>query len=142
MTPRSAHNNEGEGKLAGVRVLVAEDSLPITIVIETAIEMEGGVMIGPALTPEGACELARQQSPDMAVVDLNLGEHSALGLIEELSGAGVKVVVATGYDLDDKTRRALSGIPVLTKPYTAAQLIDLMTTRSRHRDVWPGTVVD
>lgn len=116
--------DEGGGKLAGVRVLVAEDSVPIAIVIQTAVEAEGGVTIGPAGSLDDASELARRQSPHLAVVDLNLEERSALGLVRELSSAGVKVVVATGYDLDAQTRQALTGIPVLTKPYSAAQLIE------------------
>lgn len=121
-----ARSSRSEGKLAGIRVLVAEDSLPIMVVIETAIEAEGGLTIGPAATLEDACELARRESPDLAVVDLKLEGRSALELINQLSAAGIRILVATGYDLDDEMQRALAGIPVLTKPYTAVQLIERM----------------
>src|SRR5690606_4707 len=117
-------SDQDHGQLAGVRILVAEDSLPITVVVETAIEAEGGTLIGPAASLDDACALARAESPDLAVIDLNLEQRSALGLVCDLAAAGVKVVVATGYDLDAETRRRLAGIPVLIKPYTAAQLIE------------------
>jgi DNA-binding response OmpR family regulator len=118
--------SKGRSKLAGLRVLVAEDSFHIALVIETALEAEGAAIIGPATSLDTACQLARTEEPDLAIVDLKLQDQESLPLIRQLEDAGVKVVVATGYDLTAKLDRELSGLPVLKKPYTPEQLVDLV----------------
>lgn len=134
MTQR-ANETRGEGgdgaaatavgrDLRGLRVLLAEDSFNVTLVLETALEAEGAVVIGPAGTLEAACELAGSQKPDLAIVDLDLGGLDASPLVHQLMDSGAKVILATGYDLPQDTGNAFSGLPVLKKPYTPAQLID------------------
>lgn len=115
----------GNGRnLKGLRVLLAEDSFNVTLVLETALEAEGAVVIGPAGTLEAAYELAGAQKPDLAVIDLDLGGRDASPLVRQLTDSGTKVIVATGYDLPEETGNAISDLPVLKKPYTPAQLID------------------
>lgn len=52
-----------------------------------------------ALNASQALELARQQPPDFALVDLKLGESSGLQLIEPLRGLreDMRILLVTGY---------------------------------------------
>lgn len=118
--------SQGAGRLAGLNVLVAEDSFPIALVIETALEAEGAATVGPVASLEEARRLAGDSEVDLAVVDLQLGDQSALDLIHQLAGAGVTTVVATGRELDQEMQTMVRGITVLKKPYTAAQLVETL----------------
>lgn len=110
--------------LAGLRVLIAEDSFHITMAIETALLAEGAEIAGVAGTLERAMKLARSLKPAVAVIDLNLGDEDSLPLIRLLRGTGAKMVIATGRELTGQMKNELSGLPVLMKPYTAPQLVE------------------
>lgn len=134
MTQRENRTRSGEAEgapssgdsrnLKGLRVLLAEDSFNVTLVLETALEAEGAIVIGPVGTLEAAYELAGSQQPDLAVIDLDLGGRDASPLVRQLMDSGAKVIVATGYDFPEDTNDAFSSLPVLKKPYTPAQLIE------------------
>lgn len=112
------------GRLEGRRVLIAEDSFPVALVIETALEAEGAAIAACVASLEEASALARTEPLDLAVVDLQLGAQDALPLIRLLREKGVAVLVASGRDPHTEIKQAISGLPVLRKPYTAQQLIE------------------
>lgn len=106
-----------------MRALVAEDDFHIALVIETALETAGIEVVATVSRVEKALEIARREKPDVAVVDIRLGESYSFPLIRQLRNLGTKVVLATGTEPNSKIEGEFSGVPILRKPYTAEQLI-------------------
>jgi len=75
---------------------------------------------GPAATSADALELATEQKPDVAVVDINLKGEMAYGLIDQLHDKGVRIVVATGYAVPRLTEKVAA---VVQKPFNRTDLL-------------------
>src|SRR6185437_7120060 len=60
-------------KLAGLRVLVVEDEMMVSMLIEDMLTDLGCAIVGPASRLDEAMELARATEFDCAVLDVNLG---------------------------------------------------------------------
>ncbi len=127
---RSTSNSGAGGReMDGLRVLIAEDSFPISFALEMALEAEGATPVGPATTLAAAQELVGSQEIDLAVVDLRLGDHDSLPLIEQLVDAGVEIIVATGREDTSDLTVDFPGLRVLRKPFSPQALIDLIRAR-------------
>src|SRR5262245_3244287 len=81
-----------------LRVLVVEDSWEISTGLQILLEASGATVVGPVSTTADAKRLISEDTPDAAIVDINLrdGELS-YDLIDQLHDLGVRVVVLTGY---------------------------------------------
>ena len=60
------------GALEGCRVLVVEDELAIAMLLESALEDERCVVVGPCGCLRDALAAARNEALDLAVLDVNL----------------------------------------------------------------------
>ena len=85
--------------LAGMRVLLAEDSWHIAIALRQTVEMAGATVVGLAATLPQAERLARAANFDAAVMDLNLHNELTVPLVTRLAESGIKVIVISGYDV-------------------------------------------
>ena len=111
----------GDPGLAGVRVLVVEDTWFVADALKDLLESFGTLVVGPAATIIEAERLMGAQRPDLAVIDLNLNGKMAYDLINRLCDEGVRVVVMSGYvGLPRLTDKA---VVVLQKPIDAPDLI-------------------
>lgn len=140
-----------------VRVLVVDDH-PIVRrgLVETIADEDDLVVCGQACSGADAIALARSVRPDVAIVDLSLGDESGLDLVPALAGLQppVRVLVlsshderlyadralhagALGYVMKDRSagdliaaiRRVASGKPYVS-PETADRLLGMMSARS------------
>ena len=116
--------NGNSRDLNGLRALVAEDDFHIAFVIETALEAAGIEVVDTVSRVDEGLKIARSEKPDIAVVDIRLGESSSYPLVRQLRDAGTKVVLATGTEPNSHMEIELSGIHVVRKPYTVEQLVD------------------
>ena len=102
--------------LEGARILVAEDQWPMAYALRVLLEDFGVNVIGPAATVAEADQLAAEQRPDLAVVDINLRGEMAYTLIDQLYNDGVGVLAVTGYaELPQATEEIAV---VLRKPFS------------------------
>jgi two-component system response regulator RegA len=80
-----------------------------------------------AAGPASARELAQQERPDRAVVDLRMPGGSGLQLVEELLKLlpGLEIVVLTGYGSSATAAEAvrLGAVRYLTKPADADMIL-------------------
>jgi two-component SAPR family response regulator len=106
--------------LRGKRVLVVEDEALIAVMVEDMLLEMGSEVVGPAVTIEGALALARQETLDAAVLDVNVRGERIDPVAEALMARGVPMLFATGYG----EVRLASGMPVtvIDKPYTQEKL--------------------
>ena len=112
--------NGGASDLRGVRVLVVEDTWLVAKALKTALEGLGMVVAGPASNTADADRLVAEETPDLAVVDVNLKGEMAYGLIDRMHDRGVRVVVVAGYAvLPSSTKKAAA---ILQKPFSGAEL--------------------
>src|SRR5215468_3717161 len=105
-----------------LRVLVVEDSWEISTGLQVLLEASGAIVLGPVSTTADAKRLISEDTPDAAIVDINLrdGELS-YDLIDQLQGRGIRVVVLTGHaDVSVAQGKAAA---ILQKPVRGELLI-------------------
>ena len=107
--------------LAGLRVLVVEDEMMVSMLIEDMLEDLGCKVVGPASRLDEALALAGEAELDCAVLDVNLGGQSIFPLADLLRAKGAPFAFATGYG-DAGLREVDKGSPVLQKPFREGDL--------------------
>jgi len=106
---------------AGLRVLVVEDEMMVSMLIEDMLTDLGCTVVGPASRLDEAIELAKQNGLDCAVLDVNLGGQPIFPLADLLRERGRPFAFATGYG-DAGLRDVDRGSPVLQKPFREGDL--------------------
>jgi CheY-like chemotaxis protein len=107
--------------LKGLRVLVVEDEMMVSMLIEDMLSDMGCTVIGPASRLDEAMELATSSDIDCAVLDVNLGGQPIFPLADLLRERGCPFAFATGYG-DAGLRDVDRGTPVLQKPFREGDL--------------------
>ncbi len=114
------------------KVLIVEDEVLIAMETEAIIEDLGHVPVGIAATAREALVLAAAETPDLALVDVNLADGPTGPEVgEQLAQQGVAVVFITANPRMLQ-RRIENAIGVLDKPLAdrdLAQLLDYVTSR-------------
>ena len=116
VTPSGAIN------LAEFKVLVIEDDYFVAKEIATALRAHGAQVIGPAPDAARGRALISADSPDCALLDVNLKGQFAFDLAHELRERGVPLIFTTGYDASFLPAD-LRGAPCLNKPIDIRSLV-------------------
>jgi two-component system, response regulator PdtaR len=122
-----------------MRVLVAEDDPLIGLALSERLRLLGHEPLGPARDGSEAIELARVESPDLYLFDIEMPEVDGLEAAAALAGAGLRrpVVVVTGVDDPTLIERAIAtGVSAyLTKPVDSLELEAALTlAAARHAE--------
>jgi DNA-binding response OmpR family regulator len=86
--------------LAGRRVLVVEDEMLVSLLIEDTLADEACVVLGPFDRLEAALSAARTEVLDGAVLDVNLAGVKIYPVAEVLAARGVPFLLVSGYGQD------------------------------------------
>jgi two-component system, NarL family, nitrate/nitrite response regulator NarL len=84
-----------------IRCLIVDDSAQFTQVATELLEEEGVEVVGAAIDGEEAVRVARAVRPDLALVDIDLGEDNGLAVARRLCGgdhdrlAGAVILIST-----------------------------------------------
>jgi DNA-binding response OmpR family regulator len=108
-------------ELTAKRVLVVEDELLISMVIEDILADEGCQVIGPFTNLPDALAAAQRGGFDLALLDVNLRGEKVYPVAEILAEQGVPFMFLSGYGKD----AIPGGHPdwrACGKPFTAAEL--------------------
>ena len=105
-------------RLSGT-VLLVEDSMIIALDAEEMLLGLGASRVDTASNTEDAMALLDQETPDFAVLDVNLGSQTSFAIAGRLLVLGVPFVFATGYGDDLGIPDDYAGTPIVKKPYTA-----------------------
>ena len=106
---------------ATFRILVVEDEMMISMVIEDTIEMLGYQMVGPVAQLDEALSLATNGVFDCAILDVNIRGGNSYAIADLLLKRGCPFLLTTGYS-DWSLPKHLSGQKRLTKPYSTKEL--------------------
>lgn len=107
--------------LQGLRVLVVEDEMMVSMLIEDMLDDLGCKVVGPAARLDEAIALVAESELDCAVLDVNLGGQPIFPLADILRERGRPFAFATGYG-DAGLRDVDKGTPVLQKPFREGDL--------------------
>jgi len=102
-------------------VLLVEDEPLIALDIEQHLRKSGARVIAAA-NLEVALSMAAHPHLSGAIVDLRLGEESAMALCRRLVGSSIPFIVHTGYAAD-AVQQQWPAIPVIQKPATPQKII-------------------
>jgi len=108
--------------IAGRNVLLVEDSLIIALDAEDVLRRLGARNVTTESTVPGAIAAIEIDRPDIAVLDINLGDRTSFAIADRLAGMGVPFLFATGYGEQARLPERLMDRPVLQKPYTLGLL--------------------
>jgi PAS domain S-box-containing protein len=126
--PASAPADNGTRRsLADMRLLVVEDELLVSMLIEEILGELGATVAGPYGRLADGLAAAKAERFDGAILDLNLAGESADPLADLLLARGVPFVFITGYQRESIDRR-YANVPVLQKPIDAAALESVLLT--------------
>jgi DNA-binding response OmpR family regulator len=112
----------GAGRLAGKTVLIVEDEYFLADDASRLLAGEGAKVLGPFRDEQRGLEALAVAAPDCAILDINLGRGPAFELADALSGRGVKLLFATGYDREVIPARFADAVR-LEKPISAEALL-------------------
>src|SRR5437763_15520453 len=100
--PGAAQDTPGAATwdLKGVSILLVEDSWHLGIALKNLLKAWGADVTGPVATAAEADRATSEQTPAVALVDLNLrGGERAYDLIDRLHDRGISVIVTSGYEV-------------------------------------------
>ncbi|MGF7147356.1 light-regulated signal transduction histidine kinase (bacteriophytochrome) [Sphingomonas zeicaulis] len=118
--PAASHSSQvavSPHLLAGRNVLLVEDSLIIALDAEDILTRFGAVIV-TASTPEAAHDALDDTRPDLAILDINLGDQTSFGIADRLHDMGVPFFFASGYGEQAKLPVEHRARTVVQKPYT------------------------
>jgi two-component system phosphate regulon response regulator PhoB len=99
---------------------VVEDDESLRLLCRLTLEFEQ-LAVRAAATLDEARGAVAAERPDVVLLDVHLEGQSADGLLDELRGAGIPVVLVTGDADLDRYRDRADG--VLAKPFEPAELV-------------------
>lgn len=105
-----------------MKVLIVEDEGMIAMLLVEMIEMLGLEIAGEASSVSEALALIDAMKPNAAIVDLKLRGEDSYPVMEKLRELGVPFAVASGYGGNIDHARAGEGMPIIAKPYLAADV--------------------
>jgi CheY-like chemotaxis protein len=116
---------------SGRRVLVVEDEVMVSWVLEDMLVDLGYEIVGPAARIDQALAMVEAEAIDLALLDINLNGEKSYPVADALTNRGVPFAFSTGYN---NLPACYRDFPMLQKPYDttalAAVLSKLLTSKS------------
>ncbi len=110
----------------GLRVMVLEDEAIIAMLLEDMLAEMGCEVMGPVSDVSAALNLLEAETPQMALLDVNLSHgQSSYKVAEALAGRGVPFAFVTGH-APGGLQAPFTDRPTLQKPFHLAALVDVV----------------
>ncbi|MDB5468697.1 MAG: response regulator [Caulobacter sp.] len=107
--------------LDGLRVLVVEDEMLVSMLVEDMLTEFGCDIVGPAPDLDQAMSLCEDPDLDAAILDVNVGGRQIFPVADRLKARGIPFAFASGYG-EAGLIEAHRGTPVLQKPFRQGDL--------------------
>lgn len=109
--------------VAGRKILLVEDQMLIALDVEAMLEDHGAGEVATANSVSAALARLADFTPDVAILDVNLGTDTSIAVAEELVRRAIPFVFATGYGETSFIPEAMQTVAVVRKPYDSEKLI-------------------
>jgi CheY-like chemotaxis protein len=106
-----------ESGLNGRRVLIVEDEMLVSMLVEDILMDFGCTVVGTAARLKDAIEMAQSSEIDVALLDINLGGNRSFPVADILAERGVPFVFASGYG-EQALEPPHQHRPVIQKPFS------------------------
>jgi len=116
----SAGDPASSNDVAGMRILIVEDSVLLALELEAGLAEAGAHVVGLAADLEEARRMLALNF-DVAVLDANLNGLSVMPVAQALAARGVPFIFATGYGENGPAPAGFDA-PVVRKPYNIHQI--------------------
>lgn len=114
-TAQGSIETDRRRRLAGLRVLVVEDVGMVAMALKAMLEELGCLVVGMAARLPEAEKLARRETLDGVLLDLNLGGQFAFPVADILRERDIPFIIMSGYDAG-QLRPDLAETPQMQKP--------------------------
>jgi response regulator NasT len=122
-----------------LRILVAEDETIIRLDLKETLERAGFEVCGEARDGEEAVELAREEKPDLAVLDVKMPRVDGIEAARRiLAERPIPIVMLTAYGHDELVARAVEAgvFAYLVKPFRESDLLPaIQTAKARYAEL-------
>jgi len=128
-----ASENDRGAATAAVRgrVLIVEDEYFLALENEAALHAAGYKVVGIATTADDAVLIARQNHPDVVLMDIRLaGSRDGIDAAIEISDRlGIAIIFATALSDGETRERAERSFALgwLSKPYSSNEMLDAIS---------------
>jgi DNA-binding response OmpR family regulator len=116
---------EADDDLRGLEILLVEDSKSVGDALKQFLELLGANVSGPAATTGEATKLMTERLPHVALVDFHLRGGDSSGLIAQLRGEGVPVIMLSG-SFEFPAPVSQEGVTIVEKPISEAQILQYL----------------
>ena len=106
-------------ELNGRRILVLEEQASIAQFLADTLQALNCHVIGPADRVPQALALLAENDVEAAILDVKIEGEPSFAIAEDLIRRGIPWAFASSNNVDEVMRR-YPGVPVFTKPYSAA----------------------
>jgi two-component SAPR family response regulator len=113
--------------LAGRQILIVEDELLIALHLQGIVETLGCVVAGPVSSVEAAIGLLRTNSPDAALLDVNLQGVTVLPVAQECQRQNIPFILVTGYGRLPLDEPLLNDAVRVRKPFNKADIANVLS---------------
>jgi response regulator NasT len=121
------------------RILIAEDEAIIRLDLKEMMEEEGFVVVGEAADGEAAVRLAREEKPDLVILDIKMPGMDGLTAAEAISSEGTSaVLILTAFSQKELVQRAAEAgaMGYLVKPFQKSDLLPAIDVAlARHAEI-------
>jgi DNA-binding NarL/FixJ family response regulator len=116
------------GVLNGRRVLLLEDEMLVSLLIEDVLDSQDCIIVGPFSQVAEAVLAAQTEAIDAAILDMNIGGVMSFPVAEALQARKIPFFFLSGYG-----QIAMPGDHpewrVYSKPFTNAELVKALSDR-------------
>lgn len=115
---------DDERFLSGLRCLVLDDEVLITMDLEQILESAGASeVVCVSHAAQALAALGGETNFALAIIDFDLGGEDGTAVPAALRKRGIPFVFFTGMNKNDPRLRQFDGAPVVTKPYSVDELL-------------------
>jgi CheY-like chemotaxis protein len=114
-----------DNPLSGRRVLVVEDEMIVSWLLQDLLADLGCEVVGPAARVDQALAIIDAEALDAVLLDLNLNGQMSYPVADALVARGVPFVFATGH-AKDRLLDGYQAFPVLLKPFHRLEVGDVL----------------
>ncbi|MFN3867440.1 MAG: HWE histidine kinase domain-containing protein, partial [Hyphomicrobiaceae bacterium] len=113
-------------QLSCCTVLIVDDHMPAALDLERILQSHGATAVEIAGTVTSALERIAQVPPDVAVLDIDLGEETSFEIAEELARRDIPFIFAGRVSDTAHLPPDHRDVPVAAKPYSADDVTQLL----------------